>query len=273
MCLAVLAIQAHPDWPLIVLANRDEFHARPARALAPWDQAPDVLGGIDLQAGGTWLGMDRQGRLALLTNVRDPTGQKTGAPSRGDLARHYLLHNHDAQSYLQLLTEQASQFNGFNLVLTDHDNRLWHASNYQTPFAQPVHAGVHGLSNALLNTPWPKTQKVTALVRAHLEQAQAPDSRRLMAIMMDRYTPADVELPSTGLSMARERLLASPFIVSPDYGTRCTTLILRHSSGATWVQEDRFNAHGQRIGRLCWQQAAQGPWCPIDCGDGNLITA
>ncbi len=279
MCLAVIAIQAHRDWPLIVLANRDEFHARPATPIGPWQEARAVLGGIDLQAGGTWLATDIRGRLALLTNVRDPAKQKANAPTRGDLPRSYLLENISSQSYLQRLAPNASQFNGFNLVLADGPHAVWHASNYQAPFAQPIKPGVHGLSNASLNTAWPKTDRVVQRVRAHLEQGGTPDTAYLMSIMRDFEGAPDQSLPVTGLTIERERLLASPFIVSPDYGTRCTTLLMRHRSGAAWVQEDRFDARGERVARVVWQHEAHvvgrahSAWSQVEDGVGSRITA
>lgn len=266
MCLAVIAVQAHADWPLMVLANRDEFHARPSRTLAPWPTEPHILGGLDLQAGGTWLALDVTGRLALLTNVRDPLQQKTQAPSRGELATSFLTQNLTAEAFLNTLADTAHQYNGFNLVVAEPANgsnrvpNLWHASNYQQPFVHSMASGVHGLSNALLNTPWPKTERTITRLKNHLENMTWPEPDDLIKIMLDTTGVDDASLPSTGISRERERLLASAFIVSPDYGTRCTTLVLRHRNGSCWVQEDSYNAAGQRIARVRWHHKHDGVW-------------
>lgn len=276
MCLAAIAINAHADWPLIVIANRDEFHARPTTRMQPWPDGSGILAGRDLQAGGTWLGLDGQGRLALLTNVRDPRNTKSQAPSRGHLAEAFLRSECQATDYLDNLAPEAQRYNGFNLVVVDIDYSAWHASNYQKPFYSPVAPGVHGLSNALMDTPWPKTHKTAVALSARLSELSAgaliePDL--WCDIMLDTTPVADSLLPDTGLSLMRERLLATPFIVSPDYGTRCTTLVLRHRTGACWAQEDSYNPQGNRVDRVRWQLQPGQPWCTTQVGPGNLNTA
>lgn len=272
MCLAVFAIDAHPDWPLIVVANRDEFHARPTEAMQPWSDAPTVLAGRDLQAGGTWLGIGASGRLALLTNVRDPQNNKAHAPSRGQLAEGFLRGEQSAHDYLANLASQADRFNGFNLVMVDASQCAWHASNHQEPFARPITAGVHGLSNALLNTPWPKTARTTRALAQLLAVTTAFNPGALCEILHDTTQAPDHLLPQTGISIPRERLLSSPFIVSPDYGTRCTTLVLRHRSGAYWVQEDTYSPDGQRTQRVRWQLIPGQAWQSTQREPGNLMT-
>jgi uncharacterized protein with NRDE domain len=291
MCLAVLAIDAHPDWPLIVAANRDEFHARPTQAMRPWLDTPTMLAGKDLLAGGTWLGITTEGKFALLTNVRDPAHHRHQAPTRGALVQRYLAGdplaksgaNRRAQLYLDRLSREASAYNGFNLILGEPDGRFWHASNAQTPFYQLISGGVHGISNALLDTPWPKTVRTVQAIQQQVHAAacaRIPGDHAsldvfidgLLRTMHDTTSVSDEQLPSTGVSLARERLLASPFIVSDDYGTRCTTLLLRHRAGGQWVQEDTHDMHGQRIGRVRYCSKPDGLWQLTRVGPGSLNT-
>lgn len=278
MCLAVFAIDAHPDWPLVLVANRDEFHVRATEPMQPWPDSPHILAGKDLQAGGTWLGIDTNARLSLLTNVRDPANIKPDAPSRGRLAEQFLAGTMSGQDYLQRIAAESSQYNGFNLVIIDSANmdnagpNAWHASNYQQPFFGRIQPGVHGLSNALLNTSWPKTERTTASLRHYLSDAALIDSDALSQIMLDNKPVPDALLPRTGLPLARERLLGVPFIVSPTYGTRCTTIILRHRGGLCWVQEDSFNPLGQRTGRVRWWNRPGLRWQETQLDPGSLIT-
>lgn len=271
MCLAVFALNVHPRWPLIVVANRDEFHARPTSTMQPWEQSPAVLAGRDLQASGTWLGLRSNGQFALLTNVRDPSRNRAAAPSRGHLVEHFLMQDTDPAHYLEMLSGVAADYNGFNLIVGD-GNGLWHASNYQSPLSQRIAPGVHGLSNALLDSSWPKTDRSKLRLQQYLQQTQSPDPDDLVEILLDRQAAADSELPHTGISLARERLLSSPFIVSPDYGTRCTTVVLRHSSGLYWAQEDSYDPLGQRTSRLMWQQIEGGAWQLTQTGPQTLST-
>lgn len=279
MCLAVIAFEAHADWPLIVLANRDEFHTRASRTLAPWPTQPDILGGIDLEAGGTWLALDNAGRLALLTNVRDPLKHKAKAPSRGELAARFITNEIAGEDFLNELSDTAHQYNGFNLLIAEPTNdgtrgasKLWHASNYQRPFVHSIDAGVHGLSNAVLNTPWPKTEQTKTKLSQFLPNMAEPDPDALIRIMLDTTSADEASLPATGVSRERERLLAPAFIVSPEYGTRCTTLVLRHRSGTCWVQEDSYGADGQLTVRVRWHHGRDGVWRRTEDNPSNLIT-
>ncbi|HEY7804205.1 MAG TPA: NRDE family protein [Orrella sp.] len=276
MCLAVLAINAHPDWPLIVAANRDEYHARPTQSMHPWPEKPDLLAGKDLLAGGTWLGVTTSGRFALLTNVRDPAHHQHHAPSRGALIPDFLGSQRSTTQHLDTLAQTAHQYNGFNLIAQQSDGQIWHASNYQTPFAHPMTAGVHGIANALLNTPWPKTQRTTKALTTYLRSTTSMTADVLVDLLIDIMgdtTPVDdALLPSTGISLPRERLLSTPFIVSPDYGTRCSTFLFRHRNANQWVQEDSYDATGTRIGRLRYGSVAGEPWRAIDAGPGSFST-
>ena len=275
MCLAIIAMNVHPDWPLIVAANRDEFHARPTQAMQPWPESTTVLAGRDLLAGGTWLGLTAQGKFALLTNVRDPAHHRHQAPSRGALVQRYLQDSTAATTYLDALAPDAHAYNGFNLIVAEPNGQLWHACNGQTPFYRTIAPGVHGISNASLDTPWPKTVRTTQALEQYLLEtspARTPEVDRLLGIMLDEQPAPDELLPSTGISLARERLLGRPFIVSEDYGTRCITLVLRHRSGYQWVQEDTFNPQGRRTGRVRYSSLPTSHWRATDAGPGNLNT-
>lgn len=275
MCLAVFALNTQPDWPVIIAANRDEFHARATLPMQPWPETPALLAGRDLQAGGTWLGVNASGRIALLTNVRNPAEFNPRAWTRGELVQNYLCADDNAQNYLSKLHSRAAQYNGFNLVLIDNNLEAWHASNCQQPFSGPIEPGLCGISNALLDTDWPKTQRTKQSLGDYLSKAANPDPDKLVEIMLDTTPVDDALLPETGVGLSKERLLSTPFIVSPDYGTRCTTLVLQHRSGLCWVQEDSYDQSGERIHRVRWHlqwQEGQGQWRPTQLPAASLIT-
>lgn len=264
MCLAIIAYQTHDDWPLIVVANRDEFHARPTQAAQPWPENPTVLAGKDLQAGGSWLGVTQSGQLALLTNYREPGVARPTQTSRGQLVANYLLQTQrdrsqtpqtrqalqaiqTPQTYLDQLSRDAHAFSGFNLVIGDATGLFYATNRAQNPKRftyHPIEPGVWGLSNALLNTPWPKVVRTQAAVRQYLDQCkadlQAPCPERLAHILRDTTPVPDEALPNTGLPIERERQLATSFIVGDHYGTRCTTVVMAHRSGEIWFEEHTF---------------------------------
>jgi uncharacterized protein with NRDE domain len=256
MCLAAFALNAHPRFPLVIAANRDEFFARPAAPMAWWPAgSTQVLAGRDLEAGGTWFGVTRAGRLALLTNVREPGRQVAGAPSRGDLVVDWLTGTADAPAFVRSLR---AGYNGFNLVMADLPGGTWHwfSNRADGPVALPQ--GLHGLSNASLDTPWPKTRGLKADLAAALASAvsaQALLDRLLLALADDRPAP-DEDLPDTGVGLARERLLSPRFVrmAPPDggeavYGTRCSTVLVTEAlpdgRRLTRVLERTVDAHGR----------------------------
>ncbi|MEN8720955.1 MAG: NRDE family protein [Oceanococcaceae bacterium] len=256
MCLIVF------DWTpdsgvgqLRLVANRDEEHARPTDPLQPWPESPDIVAGRDRLAGGTWLGLSRHGRMAAVTNVREICPAPVDALSRGALVRDFLQVDVHPRTFLEALAPQASRYPGFNLLLLAH-GALWHYSNRGDATATALEAGIHGISNAGLNTPWPKLLKAREALRA--VPTDAP-----LAVHMDvlsRRTPfADDDLPDTGFGLSMERLLSPPFIVSPSYGTRCTTTLLWGHTGAH-VHEQRYDATGAVTGHsdvpLSWTPAA-----------------
>lgn len=220
MCLIAVAWQAHPDYPLIVLANRDEFHARPAVPARFWEEAPQVLAGRDLSAGGTWLGVTRQGRFAALTNVREP-GMRQGERSRGLLVSAYLLGSEPAADYMARVTAEGSDYSGFNLLASDGDSLWWTSNRGAGP--RRLDPGVYLLSNHLLDTPWPKVELLRAGLMAQLPQ---PEPEALLALLQDEREAADIDLPDTGVGLVMERMLSAPFIRSPQYGTRASTVVM-----------------------------------------------
>lgn len=251
MCLAILALGAHPDWPLVIAANRDEFHARPASPAAPWPDALHVVAGKDLQGGGTWLGVTRSGRVALLTNVREPTRHLPDAPSRGRLVEEFLRGGLWAADYAKRVTAQGAEFNGFNLLVGDASG-FWYCSNRADGAAQQLAFGVVGLSNAALDTPWPKVTRSRSAIAALLASSKPLDQEQLFAILGDRRRPADALLPDTGVGLELERMLGSPFIQSEVYGTRCSTLIAQHASGKVEFRERRYLPSGAVEGESLW---------------------
>lgn len=257
MCLAVIAYLAHPDWPIIIVANRDEFHDRPSTAMHVWDCEPRVLAGKDLRAGGTWLGLSNRAHIALLTNVREPGRLSPDAPSRGKLVESYLFGTDSPEQFAKHAMSKPDVYNGYNLLVMDETGGVV-ISNRPTKHATRIEPGVHGLSNASLNTPWPKLTRTTAAVRQLLDSSTVIHPEQMIKVMQDDAPPDDGLIPQTGLSQDRERLLASPFIRSPDYGTRCTTTLMRHRSGMTHVQELRYQSDGQPFEHTCWMLAPDG---------------
>lgn len=251
MCLAVIAVNALTDWPLIILANRDEFHERPTESLGVWPDAQHILAGRDLRACGTWLGVSGKGNIGLLTNVREPGKNNPEASSRGQLVENYLRGHCSANEYLMSLQAQPGRYNGFNLLLADQAG-IWFTSNRSSHQTQPLADGIYGLSNASLDTPWPKLTRTREAVRTSLLNKNAPDKEQLLDIFLDRQTALQDQLPQTGLSAERERLLSSPFILDERYGTRCTSLILRHISGHIEFYERSFSSQGQMTGQKAW---------------------
>lgn len=236
MCL--VGMRFEPDRSTLqIAANRDEFHQRPARPASWWADEPTLFGGRDLKAGGTWLAVDRSGRLAAVTNVRKPGAQVPHAKSRGDLPLQFLLGNRSAEAFVKSLDGGA--YGPFNLVLYD-GRSLWWTSNQAGP-ARAVDSGITGLSNAALDTPWPK---VAALKNA---MAASTDADPLFAALARREVPAG-ELPDTGVGAELERLLAPPFIVSDRYGTRCSTVLTIGPAGVVF-EERLFDASGAEMKR------------------------
>lgn len=256
MCLILLAYRVHPAYELLVAANRDEFHDRPTAPLAFWDDHPNVLAGRDLQAGGTWMGITRAGRFAALTNYRDPQHVRPGAPSRGQLVSAYLQGGEPASAYLENLLPRAAAYNGFNLLLGD-ETGLYYYSNYADGW-RPLPPGIHGLSNHLLDTPWPKLARGRRVLRQALEPTAEPRPDALLAILTDRAPAPDAELPATGVPLEWERWLSPIFIDAPGYGTRSSTILMVGRDGRTRMIETTWADAGRREFELAWPNRDRG---------------
>ena len=250
MCLIFLAVRCHPAYPLIVVANRDEFLERATAPAHFWKDHPHVLAGQDLasptQPTGTWLGVNRDGRLAMLTNYRDPAQLLDGAPSRGLLVTRYLTGSHSAgKDYLEGLRPEAAAYNGFNLI-AGTPQELWWFSN-RADHMRPVGDGIHGLSNHLLDTPWPKVNEGKENLRRLLDGSDAGAEKFLEAMRETKAYPDDL-LPDTGVGIERERRLSATFIRMPGYGTRCSTVIMYRSSGEVTFLERTYGEDGTTAG-------------------------
>ncbi|MFZ0135021.1 MAG: NRDE family protein [Desulfobacterales bacterium] len=238
MCLILIAYDTQPGYRLILAANRDEFYLRPTAPLATWADAPKVYGGRDIEAGGTWLGVSRTGRLAALTNYRDPARQLPQAPSRGLLISRFLTGDDPAPTYLQKVTSAARGYNGFNLLAGDRTG-LWYFSNRGRDIAR-LRPGLYGVSNHLIDTPWPKVSKGKKRLKALLQRSAGWDVEDLFALLTDRVVAPDGDLPDTGVGLAWERTLSPLFITSPNYGTRSSTVLLIETSGTVTFAERTF---------------------------------
>ena len=241
MCLILFSYKQHPRYPLIFAANRDEFYGRPASPLAFWDEAPDLLAGRDLKGGGTWLGLSRTGRWAGVTNYREGLKLKADAPSRGHLITRYLRGNASPEAYLTALDPPADAYNGFNMLLGDTEG-LYYFSNRQEGIHR-LEPGLYGLSNHLLDTPWPKVVRGKEALRAHLD-GEVINPETLLPLLADTAMAADDLLPETGVGIERERVLSSMFIKTPMYGTRASTVFLIDNEGKGTIIERTFPTNG-----------------------------
>ena len=272
MCLLVLAWQTHPRYRLVVAANRDEFHDRPAAPLAQWPPPAQWLAGRDLRAGGTWLAIDRARRFGVVTNFRELQRPQPGAPSRGELIPRFLAATRaagerasaadgdlaTAAQFVAALEPQAPAYSGFNLLLAD-DQSLWYASNRATPFARRLSSGVYGLANESLDTPWPKLERVRAGVEGWLRAPQPPAPAALFALLADRRPAAEALANTGGLPPEWARALSAPFVLHPQYGTRCSTVVLLEHGGGLFVAERRFDSHGEAVGESVFELPV-GEW-------------
>jgi uncharacterized protein with NRDE domain len=223
MCLIFLSLNDHPTYKLIIAANRDEFHLRKTAAADYWSDDPRILGGRDLEANGTWLAMTRSGKVSLLTNYRDPQNINPEAPSRGQLVSDYLHNEMHPEPYLRKVEKNGAAYNGFNLLAGGVDD-LWYFSNYQG-VVRKLSPGFYGLSNHLLDTPWPKVERGKNRMKPILQKSAIHPDELFEFLYDDQQAPDDL-LPVTGIGQDRERALSSMFIKTPNYGSRCSTVIL-----------------------------------------------
>jgi uncharacterized protein with NRDE domain len=232
MCLVALAWRPAEPTRLVLVGHRDEFHGR-ATAPMDWWSAPPLLAGRDLVAGGTWLGVDRRGRFAVITNLRGAP-LPPAAPSRGTLIPRYLGGTHSAGSFVATLAAEASRYAGFSLLAGD-EHELWHLSNGDPAGPRPLAPGVHALSNGPLGADWPKVRRARERLAAHLTVPLA-GATALLALLADRAPAADAELPDTGIGLEAERRLSPPFIVDARYGTRAATALILGRDGGEAVE-------------------------------------
>ena len=243
MCLVVFSWQPESAQPLLLLANRDEVHARPSAPLAQWSDQPAIYAGRDLEAGGTWLGITEQSRFATLTNIRD-LSLPLGAKSRGALVSDYLAGQQSPQAYLHDIATQLTQYSGFNLLVGDQHS-MWYLSSTE-PRPVRLSAGIYALCNASLDTPWPKLVRVRSAFAQHLDATD----QVLFELMHDEHRADDDQLPDTGVGLAMERMLSSIFIRGEAYGTRVASLLRRSSEGVTTLTERSYAMHGEYTGQV-----------------------
>jgi uncharacterized protein with NRDE domain len=221
MCLIFLAKNVHPKYKLVLAGNRDEYYQRPTAPLHQWQNG--IIAGKDLQAGGTWLGVAKGGKFAAITNFRAPVTDNHSFVSRGSLVTDFLTGHVDAGQYLQTVADSQMPFRGYNLICSDAGNSYFYSNIENRLLAIPD--GIHGLSNAHLNTPWPKVEKGKQLFEKVVTQGEL-STEALLKLLADKTNASDAQLPDTGVSLAWERLLSSIFIESEGYGTRCSSIIL-----------------------------------------------
>ncbi len=245
MCLALFALDVHPRYALVIAANRDEFHARAAAPAAWWDEG--WLAGRDLVAGGTWLAIDRTARWALVTNVRGGSPYNPDAPSRGALVPAVLAGAAPPAASVAPIIGAATGHNGFNLVAGSGALACWGSNRAGT--TRSLGPGIYGLSNAALDTPWPKVARTKAALGAWCMRAD-PDFAPLFAMLGDTRRAPDGELPATGIPLERERALSASFIVGDDYGTRCATVLAIDRDGGVRFVERTFDPRGALAGEV-----------------------
>ena len=224
MCVIFFAYEQHPEFPLILLANRDEFYDRPTQVARFWEDNPEIFGGRDLIGGGTWLGVNKTGKFAAVTNYRDPNAPK-GVLSRGILTADFLKTEESAEEYLKKIRQKAGGYSGFNLLLGEINARKNEIFYYSNRLAERVKLtrGIYGLSNHLLDTPWRKVENGKRFLAENLTKNWTNED--FFSILADVTLADDAELPDTGIGKSREKLLSAIFIRTPGYGTRCSTVL------------------------------------------------
>jgi uncharacterized protein with NRDE domain len=249
VCLMVIALGRHPDLPFVLAGNRDEFHARPTLAAHHWADRPGIVGGRDVEKGGTWLGVSARGAFATVTNYRDPARRVPDARSRGLLVSDFLDDpaHATARQYVAHRVAEGDRHDGFNLVAADASG-VWYGSNRGA--MRRLGPGLHALSNHLIDTPWPKAERLRANAGRALDDRGSSLVDSLFEALADRTPVADRDLPSTGVPVEWERRLSTAFIVSPDYGTRSSSVLTMHRDGILRFEERSFDARGAEIGRV-----------------------
>ena len=243
MCLILIAVRSHPIYRLILTGNRDEYYDRPTSPASFWDEFPGLLAGRDLLEGGTWLGVARNGKMAAITNYRDSSRFKDIAPSRGKLVSGFLSGMQTPSEYIAGVCKDAEAYNGFNLVVGEKDQLFWYSNRGNKP--RVLLPGIYGLSNSLLDTPWPKVQRGKEIFCSLLSQCDDLEEP-LFEMLADRTVPDDESLPDTGVGLEWERILSPLFIKSPGYGTRSSSLLFVDIEDRVVFIERTFNGSPDR---------------------------
>jgi uncharacterized protein with NRDE domain len=249
MCMVLIAWRGAAKYPCVIAANRDELHSRPTAAAHWWQSRPPLLAGRDLSAGGTWLGLTRSGRFAALTNYRDPEQRRAGTPSRGTLVASILQSSASIERSLEHLRDVSAEYNGFSLLFSDGERLAIYESACGS--GRVLGPGIYGLSNHLLDTPWPKV--LTAKSRLSKALAHLDTTDALLALLRDDAPAPDEQLPRTGVSLEWERLLSSAFVRAPDYGTRCSTVLRIDERRRACFDEWTWGAAGEPTGAVSLQ--------------------
>lgn len=244
MCLIVFAYKVLPGHPLVLAGNRDEFYNRPAEPAHMWDTSPGIIAGKDLKAGGTWLGISMTGRFAALTNYRKIDEIKENAPSRGNIIKDFLVSDETPQHYLHSLQETAGNYNGFNLIAGTAET-LWYINN-KTKKAEEVKPGFHAISNAFLDTPWPKTEDALRAFKKTILTIGVEEEPVFSILMADKTYPEN-KLPETGLTRELEKAVSAIFIKTEGYGTRCSTMVTISNDGRYTLTERTFKPGTQEV--------------------------
>lgn len=239
MCLILFSYNCHPVHRLVLLANRDEFYDRPTANAHYWEEDPTILGGKDLKHGGTWLGITKSGKIAAITNFRDPSNRKEDAPSRGFLVSDFLKNSYTPSEYFNRIKSKIYLYNDFNLLLGDRQSLCCISSHTMSFDVLP--AGVYGLSNHLLNTTWPKVRYGLDELVSELKDGSEANLNTLFNILADKTIPEDEFLPDTGVGLEWERILSPIFITSPTYGTRSSTLLLIDYENKATLMERNYD--------------------------------
>ncbi|MGN7477135.1 NRDE family protein [Solibacillus silvestris] len=228
MCLIAFSYNVHPQYPLVIIANRDEFYDRPTAAAHFWEDEPSILAGRDLRQHGSWLGVSKSGRFAAITNFRDPPLPVTGLLSRGEIVQQFLISNESAEQFIASLREKKALYGGFNVLLYDgqemqHYNNIFDEHNN-------IESGTYSVSNATINTSWPKTDLAKNMLEETSKNGKL-EARDLISLLANEEIAQDEVLPDTGVGIHLERALSAQFVKLPNYGTRCSTAIAYHKNG------------------------------------------
>ena len=238
MCTTLFSFKSNIEYPIIIASNRDEFYDRPTLNSNFWNDYPDVLGGIDLKALGTWLGITKNGKIAILTNYREPEKHKPNLKSRGLLLKKFLIEDISINSFNKKLLKENQKYNGYNIIYGNIQN-MFYFSNKINKIIK-LNSGIFGLSNALLNTPWPKVEKGKSKLDKEVSK-KIPDINKIMSILKDNIIADDKNLPNTGIGLGHERLLSPIFIKSSKYGTRSSIVIMIDKNMNVTFIEDIYN--------------------------------